>query len=112
VSKEYTNSIKNNYLIGLARKYSLQPINEIEILKENIEHKMLLDYLIEYFPTDISIGNVQSINGNYLIPFAQLFNYYKLQGNNNQAEFYKSTAYKIAVLADIKNQFDILFTTH
>lgn len=112
VSKEYTNSIKNNYLIGLARKYSLQPINEIEILKENIEHKMLLDYLIEYFPTDISIGNVQSINGNYLIPFAQLFNYYKLQGNNNQAEFYISTAYKIAVLADIKNQFDLLFTTH
>lgn len=112
VSNEYINPISNFYLIGLAQKYSLQPFNQLEILKENIENKMLLDYLIEYFPRDISIGNVQSINGNYLIPFAQLNKYYNQEGNNERADFFQKTAYKIAVLADLKKEFDLLFSTH
>lgn len=111
VSNSYTEVIKDDiYLTGLAYLYSKQKFDNLAILLQNVEQNFLLDYIQEYFPlNDISIGNVESINGNYVYPFAQISNYYRSQGNNSKSEYYKKLAYKLASKSDYKINLDALF---
>lgn len=111
VSQPYTNSIKQSlYLTGLAYLYSSTNIDNIPILIENIEHVFLLDYLTAYFVVnDISIGNVNSMNGNYLYPFAALSKHYYKIGDIKKGDYYKTFALKVASEGEIMEQYSIIF---
>lgn len=111
VSPQYTNQIiKNLYIIGLAYLYSTNETNNITVLKTNIEQLFLLDYLKVYFPFDISIGNVKSMNGNYLIPFATISQHYFVNGNKLKANYYKDLAWKVAVESERCGEFNNYFS--
>jgi hypothetical protein len=111
VSNPYTKIIeKDLYLTGLAYLYSQKKIDNIPILVKNVEELFLLDYLNQYFAiNDISIGNVHSMNGNYLLPFATLSQYYFSIGNNIKADYYRSLAIKVATEGDLLDQYKIYF---
>ena len=111
VSKPYIELIeKDLYLTGLAYLYSKKKIDHIPILVKNVEELFLLDYLNEYFPiNDLSIGNVNSMNGNYLIPFATLSQYYYSVGNTAKADKYKNLALKVATAAEIMDVYEKYF---
>ena len=111
VTKPYTNTLKKDlYLTGLAYLYSKKKIDNISLLVQNVEQVFLLDYLKEYFSIgDISIGNVHSMNGNYLFPFATLSLHYLSIGNTIKADYYKKLALKIATEGEILNEYETYF---
>ncbi|MCW3084735.1 MAG: hypothetical protein JWP12_2101 [Bacteroidetes bacterium] len=110
VSAPYTAAIKEKlYLTGLASLFSNTKINATATLIKNVENVYLLDYLKEYFPKDISWGNVHSMNGNYLLPFAALSRYYELSGDATKAADYKERARKVAADADRLTDFETIF---
>lgn len=112
VTKPYTNVInKDLYLTGLAYLYSTKKIDSISLLVQNVEQVFLLDYLKEYFSIDdISVGNVCSMNGNYLFPFATLSRHYYSIGNIAKADYYKKLALKVATEGEILNEYETYFT--
>lgn len=112
VSDPYRDKIsKDLYLTGLACLYSTKKINNVALLELNVEQLFLLDYLSEYFAiNDISVGNVNSMNGNYLFPFATLSKHYYSVGNIAKADYYKNLALKVATNGDILDQYKTYFT--
>lgn len=112
VTKPYTTILnKDLYLTGLAYLYSTKKIDNIPLLEKNVEQVFLLDYLKEYFAiSDISVGNVNSMNGNYLFPFSTLSKHYYSIGNTVKAEYYKNFAYKVATDGEILDQYKTYFT--
>ena len=112
VSQPYTDTItKDLYLTGLAYLYSVKRIDNINLLVQNVEQIFLLDYLKEYFSiSDISAGNVKSMNGNYLFPFAALSQYYYRSGNTAKADHYKKLALKVATDGEILDKYETFFT--
>lgn len=111
VSGSYTTGInKDLYLTGLAYLYSTEKMDHIPLLEKNVEQLFLLDYLTEYFPVnDISVGNVNSMNGNYLFPFAALSKHYYKTGNTTKAGYYKNWALKVATAGGILDEYKIFF---
>ena len=112
VTGAYTNTIiKDLYLTGLAYLYSSNNIDNMPLLGQNVEQVFLLDYLKEYFSiNDISVGNVNSMNGNYLFPFAELSHYYYRIGNISNADYYKKLALKVATDGEILDKYETYFT--
>jgi hypothetical protein len=111
VTSPYTNQIsKDLYLTGLAYLYSIKSVDNITILKKNVEQLFLLDYIKEYFPSDISVGNVNSMNGNYLIPFATLSQHYFAVGDVAKANYYKDQAFKVAKASERLGEVETYFT--
>ncbi|MES2760802.1 MAG: hypothetical protein V4677_01295 [Bacteroidota bacterium] len=111
VSNSYTNTItKNLFLTGLAFLYSEKEIDNLPLLLKNIEQLFLLDYLKEYFSiNDISVGNVNSMNGNYLFPFATLSQYNYRIGNTAKADYYKKLALKVATDGEMLDKYETYF---
>lgn len=111
VTKPYTRTInKDLYLTGLAYLFSTKKIDSISLLVRNVEKVFLLDYLKEYFSIgDITIGNVHSMNGNYLFPFATLSRHYFSIGNSIKADYYKKLALKVATEGEILNEYETFF---
>lgn len=111
VSQPYEDTILENlYLTGLAYLYSEKKIDNLPLLQKNIEQVFLLDYLQEYFSiSDISVGNVYSMNGNYLFPFAALSQYYLHLGNIQMSNYYQRLALKVATQGDILDKYEALF---
>jgi hypothetical protein len=112
VSDPYRDKIsKDLYLTGLACLYSTKKINNVALLELNVEQLFLLDYLSEYFAiNDISVGNVNSMKGNYLFPFATLSQHYYSVGKIAKADYYKNLALKVATNGDIFDQYKSYFT--
>lgn len=112
VTKPYTTRInKDLYLTGLAYLYSTKKIDNISLLEKNVEQLFLLDYLKEYCPIDdISVGNVNSMNGNYFFPFSTLSKHYYNMGNTIKADYYKNSALKVATDGEILDQYKTYFT--
>jgi len=110
VSSPYTTPIENKlYLTGLSHKYSDKPFDAMVLLKFNIEHLYALDYLRVYFPIDISIDNMHSMNGNYLPALAALSADYRKSGNTIQADYYQNLAQTIATAANLREEFEAYF---
>ncbi|HQQ94675.1 MAG TPA: hypothetical protein PLQ93_08985 [Bacteroidia bacterium] len=110
VGKAYTAPVQQNlYLTGLAYAYSLGSMNNTVLLKKNLEDLYLLDYIREYFPADISVGNVNDMNGNYLLPFATLSAHYVQAGDTAKANRYKQLAYLVANKSDRLEEFKMYF---
>jgi hypothetical protein len=106
----YTNTIKTKlYITGLAYLYSIKRIDNIFVLKKNVEKVFLIDYIKEYFPHDISFGNVNSMNENYCYPFAALSRDYTLSGDSAKAFYYKGLALKVATAADRMDLYESCF---
>ncbi|HRJ39558.1 MAG TPA: hypothetical protein PK798_12280 [Flavobacteriales bacterium] len=112
LSEPYRNRINNDlYLTGLTYLYSTKKIDNISLLVQNVEQVFLLDYLKEYFSiNDISVGNVNSMNGNYLYSFATLSHHYYSIGNTVKADYYKKLALKVATEGEILNKYKTYFT--
>lgn len=87
---------ENLYLTGLILKYSEENIDNIALLKNNIEYKYSLDYLKQSFSFDISQSMVERINKNYLPGFVKIYNHYKLSGEAGKAQKIKELSFLIA----------------
>lgn len=73
------------YLEGLVYKYSTVRYDNMAVLRKNYEKVMLLDYIRMPLAVDISQPIVNQTNLNYIAPFLQLYDHYKLSGDNTKA---------------------------
>lgn len=88
---EYSKPIAASlYLTGLAYEYSSEPIDNIALLKKNIEQEYSLNYIETPLFYDISEYYSKMTNANYIVPFIKLYDHYKLAGENQKAELYKN----------------------
>ncbi|MFC1557807.1 hypothetical protein ACFL40_00480 [candidate division KSB1 bacterium] len=91
VRKSICDDVNNLYNTGLAQRYSKNKIENIGLLRKNIERKFRLDYLTNdwYTESDVSAGNIQKLNGIYNIAFIPLYEHYKASGEESKALYYK-----------------------
>jgi len=104
---KYTATIQDKlYLTGLAYLYSKESIDNIAILKRNMENLYALDYLDKSFYHEISPDIVKIVNGNYLVPLLTLYDHYKLAGDAAKSNWIKSKLLFISKGTD--NEAEIL----
>jgi hypothetical protein len=77
----------NLYLTGLAYEYSEKNIDNIALLKKNIEQHFALDYIDKPFFTDISVYYTQYTRSNYIVPMLKLYDHYKESGDSQKMEW-------------------------
>jgi hypothetical protein len=97
VGDEFTKPVESNlYLIGLAYEYSDEKMDNIAILKKNLEKEYALDYLDASFGIDTYETVVACANSNYVVPMLTLYNHYKLSDDMERANYWKEKAKKVA----------------
>jgi formylglycine-generating enzyme required for sulfatase activity len=97
VSRESISSIKDHlYVVGLASQLSTARLDNISVIKENLEKKFLLDYLTVDFngENEFSAGRVLSVN--YLVPMLLLNDHYVKTGEKEKARKLEALVAKLA----------------
>ena len=77
----YKASFEKTYVVGLAVQYCEKKIDNIAILKRNVEQNFKTDYIETSFLNDISKQVTAQSNNAYLLGFITLYNHYKLSGD-------------------------------
>lgn len=108
---EYSKPIESDlYLVGLAYEYSPKTIDNMALLKKNIEQNFALDYLDKDFYLDISKDIVSRTNLNYIIPMIKLYDHYCLSGEGDKALKIKNKLLQLSQgfkeENDLKNYFN------
>lgn len=104
-SKEIRNRYDANlYLVGMAFKYSEEPFDNLAILKQNVEDKMLLDNLKIPFKQHDETSVVHRMNANYIPGFLLLYDYYQKQGEYQKAKDLKEVINKLAYSANMETR--------
>ena len=78
LAKENITSLKDQlYVVGLTSQLSQTRIDNISLIKDNLEKRFLLDYLSVDFngTSQFDTGNV--LSANYLVPFLLLYEHYQ-----------------------------------
>lgn len=76
--QEYNDQL---FIVGLALKYSEENIDNIALLKKNLEENYLLDYIKMDLQDDQSQFLVNRTNVNYLPGLIKLYTHYKIAGD-------------------------------
>lgn len=103
-------AFKNDlYLTGLASLYCKNNVDNLAIVKNNIENRFATDYLKINLGFDISEGTLNYMNMMYLESYLLLYKHYKESGETDKANKIKIMITKIAKDAnrwnDVKNYF-------
>ncbi|MFK7949428.1 MAG: formylglycine-generating enzyme family protein [Saprospiraceae bacterium] len=100
---------KDLYVTGLASLYCKKNIDNLAIVKNNIEHNFITDYLKINLVHDISQGSMNYMNMMYLESYLLLYKHYQESGETGKAMRIKETVTKIGKdanrLNDVKNYF-------
>jgi hypothetical protein len=87
LARENTASIKDQlYVVGLASQISAERIDNINIIRQNLENKFMLDYLSVDFNGESNIAAGKVLSANYLVPMLLLDDHYRSVGQNEKAE--------------------------
>ena len=84
--------IKDNlYIVGLAYQYSPERVDNLAILKKNIEKRFRLDYLEHDWYSEKYLGaSIRNrMHMNYVPPLIMLTEHYKVSGEEDKAEDWK-----------------------
>jgi len=75
---------ENTYLTGLAYKYCETPIDNLSLIRRNVEQRYALDYLTLKFSTHRMDGIAENFNQFYIAPLVKLYKMYS--DSNEQAK--------------------------
>jgi formylglycine-generating enzyme required for sulfatase activity len=90
-------SIKDQlYVVGLASQVSKQRLDNISIIRENLEKRFLLDYLTVDFNGETAEATGKMFQSNYLIPMVLLYEHYIDKGEREKAKNIEALLTKIA----------------
>lgn len=73
------------YVVGLASQVSKERVNNITIIRENLEKKFLLDYLTVDFNGENEFAAGKVLSANYLVPMLMLYEHYVDNNENEKA---------------------------
>lgn len=97
VSKNNIQSIKEYlYVVGLASVHSLSSPDNVELIRDNLEKKFLLDYLQVNFNGEVDSDAGRAFSSNYLLPMILLYESYQKAGQTEKAKNLRAIMEKIA----------------
>jgi len=99
VYAQYIESIKDDlYLTGLAQKYSTKRLDNMALIRKNLEQRMLFDQFTFDYIGDFFLGKRLSaqMHLNYVKAMMMLAAHYELSGEKDLAVSWKDRALKIA----------------
>jgi hypothetical protein len=96
-NEEFIKPIEDKlYLTGLVYEYSEKNIDNIAVLKKNIEQLYALDYIDKLFFKDISIYYTKQTQANYIVPMIKLYDHYKESGDTQKMYWIKNKILAVA----------------
>ena len=97
LSRESIAPIKDQlYVVGLASRLSKERLDNIAVIKENLEKRFLLDYLIVDFNGENEYAAGKALNSNYLVPMILLNDHYIRNGNVEESRRLEQIVVKLA----------------
>ncbi len=92
------------YAVGLAFRYNKKRMDNIALIKKNLEQNFILDYLKFDYADDQYPGKhlAAKMNLNYISPMMLLAEHYFLSGDQEKAQQWKKFALSLAETADNK----------
>lgn len=97
VSKDNIQSMKEYlYVVGLASVHSANTLDNVSIIRENLEKKFLLDYLQVNFNGETDSDAGRTFSSNYLLPMILLYESYQKEGETEKAKSLRLIMEKIA----------------
>jgi formylglycine-generating enzyme required for sulfatase activity len=97
ISKENISTIKDQlYVVGLASQISKDRLDNISLIKKNLEHNFLIDYLIVDFNGENEFATGKILQANYLVPMLMLYEHYKQIGETERIKKLESLLVRIA----------------
>jgi hypothetical protein len=100
--------IDDLYIVGLAYQYSPERIDNLALLKKNLERNLRLDYLKYDWYDDSYLAKdlIAHMNLNYIAPMIMLAEHYKAGGEDKQAQNWKNFAIELARKAGKKEMVE------
>ncbi|UCB52515.1 MAG: hypothetical protein JSV10_11170, partial [Candidatus Zixiibacteriota bacterium] len=89
------------YIVGLAYQYSPERIDNLALLKKNLERNLRLDYLKQDWYGDSYLAKdlIAHMNLNYIAPMIMLAEHYNTSGEDKKAQDWKDLALLLAFRA-------------
>ena len=84
------------YVVGLASQISEKRIDNISIIKNNLENRFLMDYLTVDFNGESPFAAGKVLSANYLVPMLLLDEHYRSAGENEKAQQLEFVIRKLA----------------
>jgi hypothetical protein len=106
VYEEYTKEIQDKlFITGLDYTYSDEPIDNIELIKKNLEHNLRLDYLEYNWYNEDHISKIlmDQYNLNYILSFMELAKTCYLRDEFESAKYWQDKALLLAERTDDKD---------
>jgi hypothetical protein len=108
----YQNHIKSImddlYIVGLAYQYSPERIDNLALLKKNLEKNLRLDYLKYdwYYDSYLAKDIIAHMNLNYIAPMIMLAEHYEAAGEDKKFQDWKGFAVALAFKAGKEEMVD------
>lgn len=105
VYEKHIESIMDDlYIVGLAYQYSTERIDNLALLKKNLEKGLRLDYLKQDWYGDSYLAKdlIAHMNLNYIAPMIMLAEHYNTSGEDREAQDWKGFALLLAFRAGNK----------
>lgn len=97
LGQENIAAIKNQlYVVGLASQLSTERLDNLAIIKENLENRFLLDYLTVNFDGEGESAAGKVLQTNYLVPMLLLHEHYQKTGDKKHAQYWEGLVVKLA----------------
>ncbi len=97
LSKENIADLKDQlYVVGLASQLSTTRIDNISLIKDNLEKRFLLDYLSVDFNGTSQFDTGKVLSSNYLVPLLLLYEQYEKSGEKEKQVEVGELVYRIA----------------
>ncbi|MBX2894918.1 MAG: SUMF1/EgtB/PvdO family nonheme iron enzyme [Cyclobacteriaceae bacterium] len=97
VGRDNIQSLKEYlYVVGLASVHSATSINNVSLIKDNLEKKFMLDYLQVNFNGEMDSDAGRAFSSNYLLPMILLYEAYQQEGQLEKAKNLRTIMEKVA----------------
>ena len=97
VPRENVSSINDQlYVVGLASQLSKERLDNISIIRQNLENRFLLDYLTVDFNGESEYASGRVLSSNYLVPMLMLREQYIREGNHEKTKALEIIVTKVA----------------
>jgi formylglycine-generating enzyme required for sulfatase activity len=97
VGRDNIQSIKEYlYVVGLASVHSANSLDNVSLIKDNLEKKFMLDYLQVNFNGESDSDAGRAFSSNYLLPMILLYESYQKEGQLEKAKNLRAIMEKIA----------------
>jgi hypothetical protein len=97
VGQQNISGIKDQlYVVGLASQISRERVDNISLIRENLENRFLLDNLTVDFNGESDFASGKVLSANYLVPMLLLYEHYVKMGETEKIKYWDAVITRLA----------------